>query len=791
MIRAAVLICCIGITAFSQVTEYKQLREAALTEAIPVENVVIRRDVGSITLKNGFLAFAPPVLGRVTLAVFVGEGQLTLQPELSFERDHLKMVLNKDSVMEPFERAVFVFTDKSYEELRGKSRIQEPSREALDELRDVRQTLRNRPVIHTLTQSLLYEESVDNVEADTLADLLNPSQPGFFSAYIHSRKYSDLRLHVRPRGALPGLSTSEEVALINVNAEREDDGVWYSAHLMDEYRSGANLTQAAGSVSPQAYRIHTKILKNEHLEASAEIEFKALREGDRVIKFDLLPNLRVSGVKGSAGPVEFIQEDRKSDGSLYALMPAPMPKGQNYSLTIEYAGDQVIHKAGGGNFYVEARSSWYPSLNSFRDQAKYELTFESPRQYTLVASGKPVKQERQGDNTVSQWVSEVPMAVAGFNYGQFKKKEITVKDFPYTVEGYAGTSVPDYLQGAQEDMVISTTSLLDQAMTQAEVSLRVFDRWFGRAPYGRLAVTQQPDFNFGQSWPELVYLPLSAFLDSTVRWRLMNNISTSMNNFVQQVTPHEVSHQWWGHMVGWNSYRDQWLSEGFADFSAGIFLQATNPNPDKYRKYLETSRDLLLDKNNFGVAANDAGPLVMGLRLITPHAQGAYQRVIYQKGGMVLHMLRSLMWDAKTGDKDFMDMMHDFVHSHLYQAASTESFMAVVDKHMSPKMDLAGDGHITWFFRQWVYGTEVPRLKFTSTLTPEGNGMRLKASLTQSGVSADFLSLVPLYVEMDNRQVRVGSIRIQGNSTVDIDPLFPQNAKKVTANAFYDVLAQK
>jgi aminopeptidase N len=33
------------------------------------------------------------------------------------------------------------------------------------------------------------------------------------------------------------------------------------------------------------------------------------------------------------------------------------------------------------------------------------------------------------------------------------------------------------------------------------------------------------------------------------------------------VTPHEVAHQWWGQEVGFDSYRDQWMSEGFANFS--------------------------------------------------------------------------------------------------------------------------------------------------------------------------------------------------------------------------------
>ena len=37
---------------------------------------------------------------------------------------------------------------------------------------------------------------------------------------------------------------------------------------------------------------------------------------------------------------------------------------------------------------------------------------------------------------------------------------------------------------------------------------------------------------------------------------------------------HEVAHLWWGHLVGWHSYRDQWLSEGFAEYTAMLFVQA-------------------------------------------------------------------------------------------------------------------------------------------------------------------------------------------------------------------------
>ncbi|MCU1338646.1 MAG: Aminopeptidase N-like protein [Bryobacterales bacterium] len=305
---------------------------------------------------------------------------------------------------------------------------------------------------------------------------------------------------------------------------------------------------------------------------------------------------------------------------------------------------------------------------------------------------------------------------------------------------------------------------------------------------------EQPEFSFGQSWPGLVYLPISAFLDATQRYQLLGGISNGVTDFIQEVTPHEVAHQWWGHMVGWASYRDQWLSEGFADFSAGLFLQMTEQKPDKYLKYLDNARETILEKNNYGMSANDAGPIHMGVRLDTEHTAGAYQRLIYPKGGYVLHMLRSMMWDSKTGDANFIGMMHDFVETNLYKNATTASFQAVVEKHMIPNMNLAGNGKMDWFFDEWVYGIDVPRYKFDYQLIPEADGkVRLKASLAQSEVSDTFRMAVPIYLELDGGRIaRLGTVVMKGNSTnSNLDIVLPQKPKRVMINQNYDVLARK
>src|SRR4030095_4505443 len=203
--------------------------------------------------------------------------------------------------------------------------------------------------------------------------------------------------------------------------------------------------------------------------------------------------------------------------------PEALVKGQQYKLKIEYQGNKVIEDAGGGNFAVGARTSWYPSANAFNDRATFDITFKVPNRYTLVAVGKQVKSWREGEFAASQWVSEVPLAVAGFNYGVFKKKEIEDADTKYVIEGYATADLPDYMRGAAERAggAMTPAALNKKAMVDAENSIRIFTHWFGEAPYGRIAITQQPQFNFGQSWPTLVYLPISAYLDSTQRWMLL------------------------------------------------------------------------------------------------------------------------------------------------------------------------------------------------------------------------------------------------------------------------------
>jgi carboxypeptidase family protein/peptidase M1-like protein len=783
-----------GAVAPNSESNYRKLRDDEAMETYTVNNLALKRDVGTLTLRSGHVSFLPPVMGRIVRAVFVGDGQLTLTPALPLERGYLRLITEKDTVDEAFDKAVLCFTDDTFEEIKRQAQLGGEEPRARDVLGDFHKRVRFRPERpRSLVEYFLAFEG-ENIDAEILGDVYNPKRLGFFSAYLFGRKYSDLRFHVRPRGALPQMLAPEEVALINLDPGAEKEGIWYLAHLSSEYQNRtASSDEDKRIIDAQHYRIETAVDNSEKLTAIAELTFTPLADGDRLLNFGLLANLRVTRVTVGEREINFIQEQKKEDGSFYVVWPEPLTKGQQYKLSIEYQGNKVIEDAGGGNFAVGARTSWYPSVNVFNDRATFDLTFKVPNRYTLVGVGKMVKSWREGDYAASQWVSDVPLAVAGFNYGVFKKKEINDADTKYQIEGYATVDLPDYMRGAAESAGGSMTpaSLNQNAMVDAQNAMRVFTHWFGESPYGRIAITQQPQFNFGQSWPTLVYLPISAYLDSTQRWMLLGRISTRFTEFIQEVTPHEVAHQWWGHIVGWASFHDQWLSEGFADFSAGLFLQATEKNADKYLKYWERQRQNIVEKNQWGNRANDAGPIWMGLRLNTFKTQGAYARLVYPKGGYILHMLRAIMYDQKTGDQPFIAMMHDFVKTHFNQNASTESFKRVVEKHMSPIMDLDGNKRMDWFFNEWVYGTDLPRYRLEYTLTPEPDGkVMLKFTVNQSGVSDRFKMLVPVYLDFDGKWIRLGEAKISGNSTTpEFKVKLPQKPKRVALNAFHDILA--
>jgi aminopeptidase N len=236
------------------------------------------------------------------------------------------------------------------------------------------------------------------------------------------------------------------------------------------------------------------------------------------------------------------------------------------------------------------------------------------------------------------------------------------------------------------------------------------------------------------------------------------------------VAPHEVAHQWWGHEVGFNSYRDQWMSEGFADTSASIYIQLIEKNHNRFLEFWNDERTLLLERNKEGFRAIDAGPVTMGYRMSNDRTGfDVTRRLIYPKGAYILHMLRMMMWNSQTGDKNFKDLMHDFTKTYSGHAATTEDFKSMVEKHMTPEMQRAGGDKMDWFFDEYVYGTALPSYKLDSAFEKGADGdVVFNFKVTQADVNDKFRMLIPIYIELaDGRIVNLGRVQLSGNSSLD------------------------
>jgi aminopeptidase N len=623
-----------------------------------------------------------------------------------------------------------------------------------------------------------------------------------------------------------GMMPGNEGSALDVLPE-DDSGFWY----MCRRKADLAAPPPREPVLADHYDVDTTIRENARLSGTTTIHFQALVGGQRVLPIHLTDRLRIQEAAMAFGDADtwdaaaVIQEKQDEDSDAALVLPrAPIP-GEPVQVRIRYEGKDVLRSRGDGIYAVGARESWYPNLGSFHAPSTFALTYRVPKGNQVVSVGDRTDDRTEGDLEVSVWKTDRPIRVAGFNYGKFRKLEKDDPDSGLKLEVFTNPGTPDIVReindalqsrrgppsgtagppGQPQDenywgraaglssLNLDTAAFADGAMADGLNAARVGTAYFGPLPEKHVAITQQAQWFFGQSWPSLVFLPYLAVLDGTQRHELG---LTDTADFVDLVGPHELAHQWWGHLVGWHSYRDAWLSEGFAEFTASLVMQRVYGGK-RVGEFWDRARRWILDRPRSGTVANaDAGPISLGLRLATRPTPAAYQAIVYEKGAYVLQMLRTLLWDpkARPADARFIAMMKDFAASYAGKNPTTADFQAVVERHMTPTMDLTHDRKMDWFFRQWVDGIEIPRYTAKLDVAPAGaDQYRISGSLTQEGVSTNFHGFLPVYVEFEKSEVlRLAVVTFTGTETVPIDTTLklPRKPVRVVANALHDVLTR-
>jgi Peptidase family M1 domain len=287
----------------------------------------------------------------------------------------------------------------------------------------------------------------------------------------------------------------------------------------------------------------------------------------------------------------------------------------------------------------------------------------------------------------------------------------------------------------------------------AAEAIQYFAERFGPFPYSHLALTQMPGRE-SQGWPGLIFLSSYAFLNAADREQLHFD---AVRNLMQRTIPaHETAHQWWGDLVGWKSYRDQWLSEGLANYCALMMLQ--EKDPAGFSRVMETYRRDLVQKNKDGVSPMEAGPVTLGTRLLSSHFPGGYEAISYGRGTWLFHMLRTMLRDVdrkkSTGqDEPFMRALRKVRQRYEGKAITTEELLGVFAEDIPPALRFEGKNNLDWFLDGWINGTALPKLELKNVkLVAKGSGVVVHGTLLQKDAPADLVTSVPVYAVVSGRE---------------------------------------
>jgi hypothetical protein len=258
---------------------------------------------------------------------------------------------------------------------------------------------------------------------------------------------------------------------------------------------------------------------------------------------------------------------------------------------------------------------------------------------------------------------------------------------------------------------------------------------------------------------------------------------------------HEAAHEWFGHRVGWKSYRDQWLSESLAEYASMMFVQSTVKDGPKHFDEILNAYDSILKGSLssafskymrpwlLDVRANArkrVGPIGIGQRASTGDYPIGYDVQVYVKGPLVIHMLRSMLQQKTHNDDLFVKILRDYVHEYSGKLATTADFQKIIERD--------APGNWKWFFDDWVYGAEIPTIRYSYKVEPDGNAYRLTLNVKRSDVAPDFVIIAPVRLEFDGNKFATIFVPVK-DASVTVQKQIPANPKNVVLGPDHSLLA--
>ncbi len=834
---------CLFAQEHSAANLYRQLQTVTLDQAhlYRIRDAQIEREDLHLSLDEGVIAFTYAIDGRVTGAFFQGAGEVLLSPPDRVERASLELFTGAAILDERFTTAYLRFNDDTKAELEPALRTFNPAEcasEAPEENGFDTQAFLD--LGNATSTSLAPLSSLRMLTTFVNAETMLPD-----GNMRWQQPENDHFLHARVAGGRLGVfdlffdslaSGFDTFSLDQVTVAHDYD-VWTSFPArslrarVQATKAGAPpsltaRTQAASEavadpVAISNYLIHARVQPPRRLSAETTVELQTSQPGTRILIFELSRYLQVQEVTADGQSLEVVQNQalegtalsRRGNDLVAVVFPAALAPGKIAHLRFVYAGE-VLSDAGSGLLTVGARGIWYPNRGTA--MSGFDMEFRYPAGWTLVASGEPAPGERgqpartpapaadpqPSTEQVIRYVAERPLPFAGFNLGRYVKT--TLQSGNVLIEAYAAAGVeqslprPESLAVTPPPIPFSSHSpriptveaipapqpqpqLQAKKLTQnAAATVGFLASHLGAFPYRTLALTQMPGFD-SQGWPGLINLSSLSFLSRDERVRLRVNDPFLELLYSRLMPAHEVAHQWWGDLVTWKSYREQWLVEALANYC--VLLMIEQQEPAAFRVAMEQYRHDLLKHNADGRIISDAGPVTLGQRLNSSHFPKAYEAISYERGTWLFHMLRAMLVDAQTmehnrgavGDQNnpakeedpFFAVLRSLREHYAGKAINTRDVQQAFEEALPESLRYEGRKSLEWFFDDWVNGSAVPTFELMGARIVRGeSGTTATGKVIQKLAPKDLVTSVPLYADIPGqRPVLLGRIFAEGEAT--------------------------
>ena len=410
----------------------------------------------------------------------------------------------------------------------------------------------------------------------------------------------------------------------------------------------------------------------DEIAGEATATFRITREGLTELFLDLTSaangkGMRVSTVSAAGAPAAFAHDSNRVRISL-----PPTRAGDDVTVTLAYAGVPAGGLRFGSNIYGERTvfsenwpdqaRQWLPMIDHPYDKATGELIVTAPAQYQVVSNGLLVEEvDLPGGERRTHWRQAVPIAswlyaigVARFAVHHYD----IVRGIPQQV-----WSFPQDRDRARELFALT-----------GRRAFEFFSDWIGPYPYEKLGHVQAAGLSGGTEHATAIFYG-------------EKGVASGRGPVV-----HEVAHQWWGNAVTEKDWDDVWLSEGFATYFTHLYTEQFSGR-DAFVRALENDIGVILQ-------AQAQAPDLPVIHRNISDMRRVLNRLVYQKAGWVLHMLR-----GTVGTDTFREAIRTYYRRYRDLNASTDDLRQIFEQEAGRDL--------SWFFHQWLTRPGMPKLAGT------------------------------------------------------------------------------